>query len=322
MSNPSNPLTVAQAALQRFTPSNFENVTFHLKQIYQSLNDHNMAIVSLNDRSGEQGQLISNLTSNPTSITIVNNNSGLAGLGRVNVQSADYTLTDDDAGGLVLMQETAPAVVTLPSALITPFYCFIQNDGSDIVTLTPDSGLLINGAATLTVKPAFFVVLFYNNGVSWDAATLPETTLLLETDGTPNSTQTLLNLAAGTNVTLTESAGTVTIDASGGGGGGTKLPHDVTASRSLGGIYQNTTGVDMEISGYCNTSGGGTGAIQAVIGTGTPTDTIWSSAYTATISSGRAGFNFYVPNSYYYTLNTVGGLGSAITGVGLWVEFY
>lgn len=41
-----------------------------------------------------------------------------------------------------------------------------------------------------------------------------------ETDGTPNTVQSLLNLAAGSNITLTdEGDGTVTIDASGGGGG-------------------------------------------------------------------------------------------------------
>lgn len=41
----------------------------------------------------------------------------------------------------------------------------------------------------------------------------PAPTVTLETNGTLNSTQTLLNLAAGTNITLTETAGTVLIDA-------------------------------------------------------------------------------------------------------------
>lgn len=41
--------------------------------------------------------------------------------------------------------------------------------------------------------------------------------LSLETDGTPNGDQSLLNLAAGTNITLTDNGtGTVTIDAGGG----------------------------------------------------------------------------------------------------------
>lgn len=44
--------------------------------------------------------------------------------------------------------------------------------------------------------------------------------LTLETDGTPNGSQTLLNLVGGTNVTLTDNGtGTVTIDATGGGSG-------------------------------------------------------------------------------------------------------
>lgn len=44
--------------------------------------------------------------------------------------------------------------------------------------------------------------------------------LSLETDGVANGDQTLLNLAAGTNITLTDNGtGTVTIDAAGGGGG-------------------------------------------------------------------------------------------------------
>jgi len=44
---------------------------------------------------------------------------------------------------------------------------------------------------------------------------------LHKTNGSTNSIQTLLNLAAGTNVTLSESGGTVTINSSGGGGGST-----------------------------------------------------------------------------------------------------
>ena len=46
--------------------------------------------------------------------------------------------------------------------------------------------------------------------------------ILLKTDGTTNSTQSLLNLAAGSNITLSESSGTVTI--AGTGGSGTNNP--------------------------------------------------------------------------------------------------
>jgi hypothetical protein len=53
----------------------------------------------------------------------------------------------------------------------------------------------------------------------------------LQTNGTPNGSQTLLNLAQGSNVTLTDNGtGTVTIAASGGGGGGayTNVPGSST----------------------------------------------------------------------------------------------
>lgn len=44
--------------------------------------------------------------------------------------------------------------------------------------------------------------------------------ITFETNGVTNSSQTLLDLSAGTNITLSEASGTVTINASGGGGGG------------------------------------------------------------------------------------------------------
>lgn len=72
------------------------------------------------------------------------------------------------------------------------------------------------------------------------ALTLPSTgsSVNLKTNGTVNSTQTLLNLQQGTNVTLTESGGTVTI-ASSGGGGSTLLTSWGTQSPVTGnGAYQ------------------------------------------------------------------------------------
>lgn len=106
------------------------------------------------------------------------------------------------------------------------------------------------------------------------------------------------------------------------GGGATKVPHVVTGSRSLGGSFQNTSGVDMVVSGYATTSGGGTDALQALIGTVSPSQQTWADDFTATLSSGRAGFEFYVPNGYFYELSVIPGAGGAITGLGLWVEFF
>ncbi len=59
--------------------------------------------------------------------------------------------------------------------------------------------------------------------------------LTLQTDGTPNGLQSLLNLIAGTNITLTDDGvGGVTIDATGGGGGATYLKE--TPAGTLDGV--------------------------------------------------------------------------------------
>jgi hypothetical protein len=51
------------------------------------------------------------------------------------------------------------------------------------------------------------------------ARTVTAGTLTLQTNGTPNSSQSLLNLVAGSNITLTNVGGAVTIASTGGGGG-------------------------------------------------------------------------------------------------------
>jgi len=74
-------------------------------------------------------------------------------------------------------------------------------DGSNIPQITVDSKGRITGVTNIPIV-------------------IPPT-LALETDGTPNGDQTLLNLVSGTNITLTDNlTGSVTIAASGGG-----IPH-------------------------------------------------------------------------------------------------
>lgn len=67
--------------------------------------------------------------------------------------------------------------------------------------------------------------------------------LSLETNGTPNGSQSLLNLVAGTNITLTDNGtGSVTVDASGGGTpGGLNAQIQYNNSGAFGGITGATT---------------------------------------------------------------------------------
>ena len=95
--------------------------------------------------------------------------------------------------------------------------CSIIFDGTNNYHLEPDPAndrIICTNLATLVVS------YIGGGGV---------TGLDLEVNGTPNGDQTLLNLVAGTNITLTDDGiGSVTIDASGGGGGNVYLANDQT----------------------------------------------------------------------------------------------
>ena len=121
-----------------------------------------------------------------------------------------------DAGGAFT------AVVNVPGAAVIGMSVDVSPEtfpGEGVVW-----GGFVSGAGQVTVKVWRFTTGYvlgsvYNINVltGSDAPAALE----LETNGTPNSSQTLLNLVAGTNVTLTdEGGGSIQIAASGGGGGG------------------------------------------------------------------------------------------------------
>lgn len=64
--------------------------------------------------------------------------------------------------------------------------------------------------------------------------------ITLETDGTPNGDQTLLNLVSGTNISLSDDGlGNVTIDATGGGSGnGSSIIENLTAGEDIDGVTE------------------------------------------------------------------------------------
>lgn len=91
---------------------------------------------------------------------------------------------------------TAPLMFTAGTNMTTPQAGAIEFDGTDL--FYTDSTPTRQTVANLSDIP---------------------TPLVLQTDGSPNGDQTLLNLKSGTNITLTDNgAGSVTIDATGGGG--------------------------------------------------------------------------------------------------------
>jgi hypothetical protein len=101
--------------------------------------------------------------------------------------------------------------------------------------------------------------------------------VVLKTNGTKNSTQSLLNLAAGTNITLGESGGTVTVTASS------------TAATAFSALTSSTnTTAAMVVGSGASLASTGTGTIQATsvpaagLGAGTLGNDIAGNAATAT----------------------------------------
>lgn len=92
-------------------------------------------------------------------------------------------------------------------------------------------------------------------------------TITLETNGAPNSTQTLLNLVAGSNVTLTENGGDVIIAASGGGSGITiTLETNGTANstQTLLNLVAGTNVTLSESGGSVTINASGSGSVTSV----------------------------------------------------------
>ncbi len=111
-----------------------------------------------------------------------------------------------------------------------------------IATLQQQTSFLINKGGLKTVSHD---ASLSGDGTPENPLKVESTSgLTLETDGTPNGDQTLLNLVAGTNMTLTDDGnGNITFDATGGAGspGGSNTQLQYNNSGSFGGISGATT---------------------------------------------------------------------------------
>jgi hypothetical protein len=120
----------------------------------------------------------------------------------------------------------------------------------DVESTAGSSVVTVVGLEGIPMPPAFpsgGEVLTYDGSSNTLLLEQPVQQIELETNGTANSTQTLLNIVAGTNVTITNVAGTTTINSTGGGSGGSGFTTKsiVTGSRSFGTVFTNSSGATM-----------------------------------------------------------------------------
>lgn len=106
--------------------------------------------------------------------------------------------------------------VASPGVLPNGWYAYIQNTGTG--TFIVQSTAKIDGSIQTVTLPPNTGILVVSDGTQYWTDRGIGSSILFETNGTPNSVQNLLDLNAGTNVTIIEGGGTVTISASGGSG--------------------------------------------------------------------------------------------------------
>jgi len=76
---------------------------------------------------------------------------------------------------------------------------------------------------------------------------------------------------------------------------------------TLGVAETNTTGATVFISGWLiTTTGGAVGNLSCVVGSPTPTETVYANEATATVTGAAAGFGFPVPAGYQWWITATG----------------
>ncbi len=252
------------------------------------------------ERNGNIVQIVSDLTTGQMSLVIGDDTRRGTSIGQIittstlNFKSGTPTTTDDNTKGYIV------------GSLIWDTTNSILYRATDVT----------GGAATWTVA--------ISGGSSLD----------LETDGTPNGDQTLLNLVAGTNITLTDDGlGSVTIDASGGGGtpAGSNKQVQYNNSGSFGAESgfeydpaTNTLDVDKVIVDDDAYASGWNGSLEVPtknavydkIEAITETTLYLSASQTTTsnVAGNITGFSFSAVANSVYKIRAVGRIGCTGTG--------
>jgi hypothetical protein len=103
-------------------------------------------------------------TSPNTGATAATNSSYATGAftSGINLQSGtSYDVQNTDYQGIIEFNNSGAITVTLNGAVGTNFTCTILNLGTGQITLSPDSGYLVNSAATLTLQPGVGCQVFF-----------------------------------------------------------------------------------------------------------------------------------------------------------------
>ena len=203
---------------------------FALTVAQNAIQDHDRALISLKKQvdamsSGSGGSSGGGGGSTPTT-PVTPPPPTTPTLGTVTVVTAPtYVTQTSDYGGIVVFNSAVPMAVELNFAVAMQWFATYENIGAGLVTMTPTAGFgaLVNGAASISISTNSGCVVYFDGANFW-ALTVPSA-LVLQTNGVVNGSQSVLNLAAGTGVTLTDNgSGTVTIASSGGGGGASRGP--------------------------------------------------------------------------------------------------
>lgn len=156
----------------KIDPSVPWEVSRHLQQIYQKLNNHTQAF-------GIQQQKIAGLKSSTTTNTTIETGGGSSGgatsflgQGLINDQSGEtgYATAPSDSGILLILNDASPVAVSLTTDA-APFYLFITNFGAGTATLAPSTGT-INGGASLTLLQNQ-TVLAECDSTNWKTTAIP-----------------------------------------------------------------------------------------------------------------------------------------------------
>lgn len=126
-------------------------------------------IVDLNQAIAALNQKVKPSTS--TTTIIQSGGSGGGGgssvVGGVNDQIGvtSYTTQQSDYGVKLLLGDSSPVTVTLSPGVTTPWFCFIGNDSSALVSLTAGSPATLQGQNY--IEPGLFGIVFYDGANFW-----------------------------------------------------------------------------------------------------------------------------------------------------------